>query len=101
MKMAYEAAREQFLRTFSEVPVDKLPQDLPAHFYEPYRNGYEQGYRDATEVEPITACKPPAELEGRFARAWERGYVFGMSQGERHAQTLLAEIWQQFKSTLV
>lgn len=106
IKMAYEAGREQFLRIYSEVPVDELPQELSPNLYEAYQRGYGVGYRDATEyepaatTEPVAAREPPAELDGEFAKAWERGYACGTSRGRIHAQTLIAGIWRQFKSTL-
>jgi hypothetical protein len=101
MKMAYEAAREQFLRIYSEVPNQQLPQELSSHLCEAYRRGYERAYRNATEFEPVPACRPPAELDGGFAQAWEKGYAYGTSRGEMHAQTLVAEIGRQIKSTLL
>lgn len=99
VKMAYEAAREEFFQLLPDAPFAHAPRDLPCKLREAYQSGYERGHRNAMEFDPVDLCNPPAELDGEFARAWELGYAHGTTDGTIHSQPLWARIGREIKKS--
>ena len=93
VRMAYDAARDNFLRFYSHVRA--APPELAPKFHEAYLRGYDAGLHNALELEPAATIVTPPEFEWEFADAWRLGYDHGTGRGEIWSQMLLGRIGRE------
>ena len=96
LRMAYDAARDNFLRFYGHVRA--APPELPPKFHEAYLVGRDTGLHNALELEPAAEIATPPEFDWDFADAWRLGYDHGTTAGEMYSQMLLGRIGRAIQS---
>jgi hypothetical protein len=91
-KMAYEAARDNFVRFYRDTRMARAPRDFSEPFHEAYLRGHERGLNDGIQFDPIASDAVPPEFDLAFASAWRRGYEDGNLTGAIYRSILLKKM---------